>query len=479
MATSRAPLNSRERHEVLERALGNTHFFSPELPDCDIRPLVRFSIWNLLSLATTPEPDPLRISVRKGLSVMKQAATPLTSRFSALQDIEIGSLRPARRQDLLSAQSLFITPQSHQHVLARFQIDRTFSPVGRRLPHSSVHVTTQGLAGIAAKVTAKSWARTADFSATSRQIASSVAPRLEGFVSIEQLSARLLRDLHAFATGMATGSHFLQVMPNIHQAFTAGWYQPITMGVLNRFNDSEITTIDVQHGQQGPYQSMYVGLPRSDTPRESVAPTEFWVWGDKTQARMGSSEGHEATITGYPFLFDTDIYRAALDPHLQIPDIDILVSLHAPHVDSPDEVPYEIIEILAETGLSVHLRQHPNHNLSGAARDRLVRRFGDLVKVDTPRLPFSVVLPGARLNVSGFSSTTLEAAALGVPTILWSPIAQDQFGDLISSGLVSSTFSSQSVAEYLSNTVQIDSNAVSRYLVMSDESLSRRINEFS
>jgi len=184
-------------------------------------------------------------------------------------------------------------------------------------------------------------------------------------------------------------------------------------------------------------------------------------------------------VTGYPFLLDTSIYRERLSGEFSNSSSDVLVSLHAPHLDSPEEVPFDIVRDLFESGLSVQLRQHPNHKLSPSSRDRIRKEFSDSVGVSDASLPFAVVVPSVRLNVSGFSSTTLEAASLGVPSLLWSEVAEAQYADLIDSGVVCVSQSFRSASEHIEASANIDFSAVEKYIAPGEELLMARISKLS
>ena len=155
----------------------------------------------------------------------------------------------------------------------------------------------------------------------------------------------------------------MQALPQLSTLFTACWYQPHVMGVIHEFNRRGLTSVEIQHGQQGPFQSMYVGVPRAADPTSSIAPSETWLWGRKTQDLVIS--GHEGTkgypIVGYPFLLDAQSYRYQVPIGPQSSETDVLISLQPPHLDTPEAVPLELVDQFVERGLSVNLRQHPNH----------------------------------------------------------------------------------------------------------------------
>lgn len=94
-------------------------------------------------------------------------------------------------------------------------------------------------------------------------------------------------------------------------------------------------------------------------------------------------------------------------------------------------------------------------------------------------LPFSVIVAGARVNVSGFSSTALEAAALHVPSLLWSEVATSQYGDLIKTGAIVPIQSVPDAAKYTTSRQQIDFSPVKEYIEPGEAALQRQISRIT
>ena len=473
-------LSSKDRHELLQVALGEREFDYPDPHVVDIRPLVRFSCWSLLS---TEKQRPSSTSHRNRSTRLRrvvQLARPTSSRFSTIGDFTLGDLVPAKPQDLGRARTLFITPESHRHNLESHFIDRSFSPIGRRLDHTSVLLSVQALSMVARRQRLRqTFIQRATVS--KKQLSEILTESFREHVTQRQMLEQLKADFARFESGRLVGRQLLRNLPDLEHLVTSSWYQPHVMGVIHEFNAAGLTTVDIQHGQQGPYQSMFVGLPRTHKLNESVTPSEFWVWGSKTRQLMTDNRDEDSGIhvTGYPFLLDTSIYRERLSRDFPNLSSDVLVSLHAPHIDSPEEVPFDIVRDLCDSGLSVQLRQHPNHKLSPSSRNQVRIEFSDSVRISDAVLPFAVVVPSVRLNVSGFSSTTLEAASLGVPSLLWSEVAEAQYADLIDSGVVCAPRSFRSASEHIEASANIDFSAVEKYIAPGEEQLMARITNLS
>lgn len=374
-----------------------------------------------------------------------------------------------------------MTPANHEHLIGSTRIDRTFSPVGRRLPHEAVRLNFEALAHLASRTMVLQARQNQDYSAHAEAIASRLNVRLPPHVSGHLLTQAVAANLRGFSAGRSAGIRIMQALPQVSTLFSASWYQPHVMGVLHEFNRLGLPTIEIQHGQQGPFQSMYVGVPRATDPTCSITPSETWLWGRKTQDLLVS--GQEGTksfpIVGYPFLLDTQKYRDQLPFRSQIPETDVLISLQAPHIDTPQEVPLKLVEQFVERGLSVNLRQHPNHRLSKKTLTDISARFGNSVSVTDPSLPFSLIVAGARVNVSGFSSTALEAAALDVPSLLWSKVATSQYGDLIKSGAIIPVHNIPDAAGYATSRQQIDFSPVREYIEPGEAALQRQISRIT
>jgi len=344
-----------------------------------------------------------------------------------------------------------------------------------------VHLTSAALWTLAGRFAAIDSERKRNAARVGHAIALELDETLGSCFTRQVLADHLSANFADFEAGRLVGRNLRHRLPRLRHVFTAAWYQPLVMGVLHEMNAADIVSVDIQHGQQGPFQSMFVGMPRSEVVAQGVTPSESWVWGRRTQELMETQGGdhHDVHIIGYPFLLDTNIYRDLVSRDGAVPESDVLISLQGAHLDSPEEVPFDVIREILKAGLSVQLRQHPNHRLSRLSLTQIRREFSDGVVVSDPRLPFSVVVPSVRVNVSGFSSTTLEAASLGVPSLLWSSIAGQQYADLIDSGVVAVTRSFGDVVAYVETTGNVDFTPVRQYITPGDESLLTQIDRLT
>lgn len=100
------------------------------------------------------------------------------------------------------------------------------------------------------------------------------------------------------------------------------------------------------------------------------------------------------------------------------------------------------------------------------------REFPSAVEFDDGKLPLPIVLAGADALISGFSSAVLEASYLRIPSLVWAPVASDQYSDLIASGVVTADPSQTvSLEEIIYRGQQADWSVLEQYISSSTEDL--------
>jgi hypothetical protein len=64
--------------------------------------------------------------------------------------------------------------------------------------------------------------------------------------------------------------------------FLTCYYSPDNMGLIYACKNLKILTVDIQHGQQGKYHSMYNGWTNKLNASYNLIPDKLWVWGNDT-----------------------------------------------------------------------------------------------------------------------------------------------------------------------------------------------------
>ena len=192
-------------------------------------------------------------------------------------------------------------------------------------------------------------------------------------------------------------------------------------------------SVDVQHGVTGRFHMAYAQWPATQAPWR-LLPRWFWTWTDDDAALIEAwapRGSHRAVCGGHPYL---DAWR---DGTLSL-DATMAQSLQALRVRTAERTPVLVTlqpnlvheQALAPllwamaNGTTVFwwLRLHPMGLQDRPALEALLANRGiKAFDIDSSTaLPLPVVLGHAYVHATHSSSAFIEAAALGIPSIVWS-----------------------------------------------------------
>ena len=441
--------SSKERHLALLAVEARLYPSDWYLQGLDTRPLLRRTLWQADSLRS----DPSRINhlpnrlFQKARTIFERGNSSPTSHERDLwwrcdSSLEMRQVDSAGSHNPFG---VFATPRNLRHTLFGLgEIDRVYSSFGLRLEHPTLRLEIPALTHFL-----RSQSRPVHLPHTHVQALTSAIRSIGSeFVSsdpqlMNQVVSRFFDSLQDLMVAREFGRTLIAQTPTIKYLVTAAWYHPTIMGLCAAFSERGLPVIDVQHGQQGEFQSMYVDWSVQQTPSVSLLPSTFWVWGDLTRERIDSpnrTDAPTARIVGYPFVNDLATLstgrprRSSHVPSASQPKI--VIALQRPHIDIPHPIPDPLINYIRRTNATFFIREHPNGPLASSERKSLSHSAsGDIYFVDGNE-PLPVTLDDAKLLITGFSSAVLEAAMLKIPSIVWSPIAANHYKDLISNGVV-------------------------------------------
>jgi len=207
-----------------------------------------------------------------------------------------------------------------------------------------------------------------------------------------------------------------------------------------------LPVIDVQHGVITPLHLAYANwsLPEGE---DHLLPTAHWTWGAAEAAVVlaGRRPGDcTAVAGGHPlvgawregWLPGVEDARAEA---LQLRDSHsamrhALVTLQPGLMSRADLEP--LLAVLTKRrDVFWWFRLHPASKSDLPELASLIDETGASYDIETAtRLPLLSVLESVDVNLTHSSTTVLEAAAFGVPSILWSPYGQELFDDIIGTG---------------------------------------------
>lgn len=262
----------------------------------------------------------------------------------------------------------------------------------------------------------------------------------------KRLLWRYGKGLKAFDRWLKEARHFFDSRKNLKTVYLTSWYFPDMMALVAAARERGIKTIEVQHGKQGKLQAMYSGW-RIPEASYQMMPDIFWNWGKPSAehilATSADRRSHRPIVGGYPWL---DYYRQYIFNTTTLANQGkkkrVLITIQSPQADNRQPIPNFMVDFLRDSSSDVHFlfRCHPNHQSAAEyCRRRLSELPPDLYDIDDGRGNLYDQLISATHHITAYSSCCYEAAAFGVPTLLFGADALTIYSDEIESGTFSWT----------------------------------------
>ncbi len=235
-----------------------------------------------------------------------------------------------------------------------------------------------------------------------------------------------------------------------------------------------VMSIDVQHGMTGRYHMAYSQWPAARAPWR-LLPHWFWTWTNadaaliEAWARPGS---HRAVCGGHPYL---DAWRdgslsldTAMTRLLQAlrertgARLPVLVTLQ-PHLVHEQALAPLLWAMARCKNAFWWLRLHPMGLNDRAALEALLASKG-IARFDIEAatvLPLPVALGQARAHATHSSSAFIEAAALGIPSVVWSAYGAELAEDAIAEGSTHPALDGPSLATLIDSGVAFTTSPAS------------------
>lgn len=224
------------------------------------------------------------------------------------------------------------------------------------------------------------------------------------------------------------------------------------------------SVIDVQHGVIGPQHLAYAdwSLPEGQT---ELLPTGYWTWGpyEADVVRKGTASPADGVVAGgHPFV---SAWRANWLPEIDQARKDAR-ALRASHPHArhalvalqPGFMGREELASVLDTMRRVPsafwwIRLHPTSRAEASDLSGLFAETGAHYDIESASdLPLYAVLENTDVNLTHSSTTVIEAAAFGVPSIVWSAYGAEFFSDLIYAGTATVALDSDHMVTLLAAT---------------------------
>lgn len=250
-----------------------------------------------------------------------------------------------------------------------------------------------------------------------------------------------------------------------------------------------IPSVDIQHGVQGDFHRAYGQWNRIPPNGYELLPSIFWVWSE-TEARAIKkwnpkvSYFHQSFIGGNPWLdickeqpevfYGSEIYKCIKG--IRRAKVKILFCLSG-LVDYGVTIPEWIQKVIrySPPDWLWLLRLHPCE-LSERERIRaLITQLNPAqVELDMATdLPLPILLQNVDIHITHWSTTTIEAAIFGIPTITVDQMGYDLFKNQIPEGLLKLAIDERSLSEAINSLLNNESQRIKGY----EPRLNRAITE--
>ena len=250
-----------------------------------------------------------------------------------------------------------------------------------------------------------------------------------------------------------------------------------------------IPSVDIQHGVQGDFHRAYGQWNRVPPNGYELLPSIFWVWSE-TEARaiekwnQKVSHFHQPFIGGNPWLDISKeqpevFYGGEIHEYIKSikqAKVKILFCLSG-LVDYGVTIPDWIKKVIMNSPPEWFwlFRLHPCE-LSERERIRaLITQLNPAqVELDMATdLPLPILLQNVDIHITHWSTTTIEAAIFGIPTITVDQMGYDLFKNQIPEGLLTLAIDERSLSEAINSLLNNESQIIKGY----EPRLNRAITE--
>ncbi|WIW95942.1 hypothetical protein [Altererythrobacter rubellus] len=228
-----------------------------------------------------------------------------------------------------------------------------------------------------------------------------------------------------------------------------------------------VPVIEVQHGVQGEMHPAYAAWPSpQDGNAHMLLPDFFWVWSEweaSVIGRWASGTSHHTIIGGNPWneiwsdgsrwggVGEALLSARTLKDRSKGKPI-VLVTLQYGFAPEQQLLPLAQLMRLASSEMAFWVRLHPSMHMRRAEIRELLASSGEFELDYATDIPLPALLQYADVHLTHSSSSVIEAAQAGVPSVLTATYGAEIFYPLLESGVARlETGNAQAVASALIN----------------------------
>lgn len=213
------------------------------------------------------------------------------------------------------------------------------------------------------------------------------------------------------------------------------YYNNICYGLNYAANKSNIISIDMQHGGQGPTHPAYADFNKVPAGGYNLLPRLFWCWDISSmksiQSWSNKQNDHQVLLGGNPWL---SYFLNNSKSTYEFPAKKII--LYSLQLNEPENY---IIQAIKDTPVEYQwwLRLHPRTLSTIGHIENLLTKagIGHMVELQKATYyPLPQILLEAVIHISRSSGSVIEAAQLGVKSIIIHEIGVENYAEYIENG---------------------------------------------
>lgn len=243
-------------------------------------------------------------------------------------------------------------------------------------------------------------------------------------------------------------THLRRIRPRL--AFIVGYYGIEGMAFVLACRRNAVSVVDIQHGVQGSFHPAYAAWPAPSNGRlHTLLPDFFWVWSDWERSvieQWATKTSHRVIVGGNPWNSvwgDGSLWSGvsislssarALKSRANGRPV-VLVTLQYGLAREEQLLP--LFQLLREMSdrLAFWIRLHPSMLDRRAEVRDFLAPAGDFVLDEATDIPLPALLNQADVHLTHSSSTVIEAAQVGLKSVVTTRYGGELYTHLFASGM--------------------------------------------